>query len=44
MDATPRDGRKRGSIRIPKEVERLVFFYATVGMFLLWGCSKIFGN
>jgi hypothetical protein len=44
MDARAHDGRKRGSIRIPREVERLFFFYATMGMFLFWGYLKLFGD
>jgi hypothetical protein len=44
MDERPHEGRKRGSIRVPREVERLIFFYATVGMFVFWGYSKLFGD
>ena len=44
MDKKFHDGRKRGSIRIPREIERLIFFYATIGMFLFWGYAKLFGD
>jgi hypothetical protein len=44
METKDRVGRKRGFISIPKEVERLFFFYATIGMFIFWGCSKLFGG
>jgi hypothetical protein len=44
MDERPHETRKRGSIRISREVERLFFFYATIGMFLFWGWSKLFGD
>jgi hypothetical protein len=44
MDARPHEGRKKGSIRIPREVERNFFFYATIGMLLLWGWLKVFGE
>jgi hypothetical protein len=44
MDATLHEGRRKGFIRIPRKVERLFFFYATIGMFLVWGYSKLFGD
>jgi len=44
MDKKFHEAKKRGSIRVPREVERLIFFYATIAMFVFWGCTKLFGD
>ncbi|MFO7600280.1 MAG: hypothetical protein R6X27_10790 [Candidatus Desulfacyla sp.] len=34
----------RGLTRISRQGERTFFFYATIGMAILWGISRIWGG
>jgi len=36
--------RKSGLIWISREKERAFFFYATIGMVIVWGISRIIGG
>ena len=35
---------EKGFLRYSREAERTFFFYATVGMGILYGCMKLFGG
>jgi hypothetical protein len=39
-----KDNHKRGITRYTKESERAFFFYATLAMFIIYVCFRLFGE
>ncbi len=37
-------GEKKGLIRVSKDGERAFFFYATIGMVILWSVTRFWGG
>lgn len=43
MKTEEREAKTAGRLRWTRETERRFFFYATIGMFMLYGATKLFG-
>ena len=44
MERSKNDPPKRGITRYTREAERAFFFYATIAMFIVYLCFRLFGG